>query len=292
MNDSGDKVPAEQSDERATAERPDIDRVVADEWPQREFPIEKRRRSAVRVVIKQSVLNDIHQHGQSRTDVEICGVMIGEGYRDEHGPFVYVEGNIRGQHSDSQVAQVTFTGETWNHIHNELDQKFPELRILGWYHTHPGFGVFLSGMDLFIHENYFSGNEQLALVYDPIGGDEGLFVWREGVAQREGFSIERDTQEDPPVRSGPPPREEPATAGAGELKHSDDLQWRIDRIERRQNLGTLALLAVGMLAIAAPFVGWFLATSPLPARIEKMPSAPHVRDIEPAESAPQDDETP
>ena len=61
--------------------------------------------------------------------------MVGRGYQDDRGPFVYVEAAIRGRHSDGQVAAVTFTAETWNYIHNEMDRRYPELRILGWYHS-------------------------------------------------------------------------------------------------------------------------------------------------------------
>jgi hypothetical protein len=215
---------------------------------------------------------------------------------------VYVEGNIRGQHSDSQVAQVTFTGDTWNHIHNELDSKHPELRILGWYHTHPGFGIFLSGMDLFIHENYFNAAEQLALVYDPIGGDEGLFVWRGGRALREGFLVEADAPENPPVRPRERREEPHMTAHAMETMESlgsdqrssapreadTALLARIERIERRQNLGVLALLAVAFLAIAVPVAVWFFALAPFLADFGRHPP-PSAADGEvPARKSPAD----
>ena len=35
-------------------------------------------------------------------------------------------------------------------------------------------------MDLFIHDNFFNFPWQIAFVYDPLGGDEGSFVWRAG----------------------------------------------------------------------------------------------------------------
>lgn len=261
-----------RSVETTGAHGPDIDLVDAADWPRRDFPIDDgRRENSVRVVIKQSVLNDIHRHGQTTTDVEICGVLVGAGYRDERGPYIYVEANIRGQHSDSKAAQVTFTGETWNHIHNELDREFPDLQILGWYHTHPGFGIFLSGMDLFIHENYFSGEHQLALVYDPIGGDEGLFVWRGGKALRDGFLIEPDVEEDPPPVATTP-QNEPLTAGAG-MEHSPpenqptsdvapDFHNRLTRIENRQTLTDVGVFAALTLAIGVPLLMWVLWIEP------------------------------
>ncbi len=39
---------------------------------------------------------------------------------------------------------------------------------MGWYHTHPDFGIFLSDRDRFIHEHFFSGPGQVAHVIDPI----------------------------------------------------------------------------------------------------------------------------
>ena len=52
----------------------DIDRAITSDWPSHRFPLTGPRDPSTRVVIRQSVLNEIHRHGQSRTDVEVCGV--------------------------------------------------------------------------------------------------------------------------------------------------------------------------------------------------------------------------
>jgi proteasome lid subunit RPN8/RPN11 len=49
--------------------------------------------------------------------------------------------------------------------------------IVGWYHTHPGFGIFLSGMDQFIHQNFFIQLWHVALVLDPVARRSGFFCW-------------------------------------------------------------------------------------------------------------------
>jgi len=267
------------SNENDNNEKLDIDRVDAAEWPEREFPIQDdRRKNSVRVVMKQSVLNDIHEHGLTDTSVEICGVLVGKGYRDERGPYVYIEANIRGENSENHAAQVTFTGETWNHIHNELDSKFPELQILGWYHTHPGFGIFLSGMDLFIHENYFSAEHQLAFVYDPIGGDEGLFVWREGKTHRDGFLIESDVANSREVERAPQtePLSEPMTAAGDSNSASSrsvmqlvdsqltdgELSARVVKVERQLQVVMLGMIGAILLAGLLPIAMWFLLIQP------------------------------
>jgi hypothetical protein len=59
------------------------------------------------------------------------------------------------------------------------DSQYPEKRIVGWYHSHPGFGIFLSEHDLFIHKNFFSDPNQVAWVFDPHSDEEGCFVWED-----------------------------------------------------------------------------------------------------------------
>jgi proteasome lid subunit RPN8/RPN11 len=226
-----------------------LQRVDASEWPVREFPAGvEGRTDAIPVVIKQSILNHIHLHGQQTTDVEICGVLVGRGYRDERGPFVLIEGAIRGDHAESQTAQVTFTSETWNHIYAILDSAFPEQRILGWYHTHPGFGIFLSGMDLFIHENFFSSPEQFAIVYDPLSGDEGIFLWTAGKAERAAYLIEPDVAEDPPQYPGGKKPAAVATAGAG------DLAGEVRELQRQVRLLVVLVMLLTIGGLLWPWV--------------------------------------
>ena len=234
-----------------SAER-DLQSVDASSWPEREFPsgIAGRTAGVVAVVIRQSILNHIHLHGQQTNDVEICGVLIGRGYRDNDGPFIYIQGAIRGDHAESQVAQVTFTAETWNHIYAIADTAWPEQRILGWYHTHPGFGIFLSGMDLFIHDNFFNAPEQFAIVYDPLSGEQGIFLWTAGKAVRAAYLVEPDEPEDPPQRPGR--KLASATAGAGQ--QPDDLAAEVNRLRSNQTFLTFMLFAVALLAVVWPWV--------------------------------------
>src|SRR4051812_46695751 len=91
-----------------------------------------------------------------------------------------VTGAIPAISADEQRATLTFTQDSWAHVHRTLDAEFPEdEQIVGWYHSHPGFGIFLSGHDLFIHKNFFDGPSQIALVVDPHAGTQGVFVWRD-----------------------------------------------------------------------------------------------------------------
>ena len=175
----------------------DVAKIDAAEFSHRNIErLQGPREQRFQVVFKQSVLDEIHIHGQSSLEAEICGVLVGNVFRDDDGPYLYINHSIRGDSAENRAAQVTFKAETWTHIQNAMERDHPEEKIVGWYHTHPGFGIFLSGMDLFIQDNFFNLPWQVAFVYDPSSGEEGAFVSRAGSSEREPFLIQEDTVEE------------------------------------------------------------------------------------------------
>jgi proteasome lid subunit RPN8/RPN11 len=125
------------------------------------------------VVMEAEVARKIRQHARTSMKAEVCGVLIGN---TEHERMT-VEACIAGINAAQGGAHVTFTQDTWEHIYKIKDKEYPDDKIVGWYHSHPGFGVFLSEHDLFIQQNFFSNPQQVAWVYDPHTDEEGCFGW-------------------------------------------------------------------------------------------------------------------
>ncbi len=193
------------------------------------------REPRFQTIIKQCALDDIHAHGQTSPEAEICGVLVGNVFRDESGPYLLIHASIRGDSAEGRAAQVTFKAETWTHIQNIMESDHPDAKIVGWYHTHPGFGIFLSGMD------------QVAFVYDPTSGEEGLFVWRAGSSDREPFLIQEDTADE--IRAKPgyewkPPNNATDTSSAPPDPYSSG------------SVMMLALIAFILSFAAAMFLMW------------------------------------
>ena len=132
------------------------------------------------VVMEAEVARQIRQHARSSMKTEICGVLIGV----EQGRTTVIQACIAGANAAEGGAHVTFTQDTWEHIYAIKDKQYPDDRIVGWYHSHPGFGVFLSDHDLFIQQNFFSSPQQVAWVYDPHTDEEGCFGWRHGRVEK------------------------------------------------------------------------------------------------------------
>ncbi len=138
----------------------------------------------------------ICDHVFSSLEAEVGGVLIGH-LREDGSPLV--TNIIAALAAEGARSRVTFTHEAWSAIHSTLDRSYPGEEILGWYHSHPGFGIFLSEHDLFIHRNFFARPEQIAIVVDPHAGSEGLFVWKAGEVVKAG--------EEPTLRPGERPEE-------------------------------------------------------------------------------------
>jgi len=112
--------------------------------------------------------------------VEVGGVLVGNVWRDGDGPFLEVVAAIPAEHTRNEGTQLTFTPDTWAEVNRVKDERYPQTKIVGWYHTHPRFGIFLSDMDKAIHRRSFFQPWTAALVVDPIQQTEGFFVWNDG----------------------------------------------------------------------------------------------------------------
>jgi proteasome lid subunit RPN8/RPN11 len=159
------------------------------------------------VVMEAEVARKIRQHARTSMKAEVCGVLIGNTDHER----MTVEACIAGINAAQGGAHVTFTQDTWEHIYKIKDKEYPDDKIVGWYHSHPGFGVFLSEHDLFIQQNFFSNPQQVAWVYDPHTDEEGCFGWIGG-------SIEKLSA----IRVGYSQDVEIASTAAHEYEEDDD----------------------------------------------------------------------
>ncbi len=144
------------------------------------FPGPESIGDPLRVTLDREAFAEIVLHTKENLDKEVCGVLVGECCEDKDGIYVHVRAVIRGTTSQQSDRHVTFTHETWDQIHRTLDAHHPGRFIMGWYHSHPGFGVVFSDMDRFIQSNFFPGSAQIALVTDPLGGEFNVCVNKEG----------------------------------------------------------------------------------------------------------------
>src|SRR5580698_3073173 len=189
------------------------------------------------LLVDSEVVRLIRQHARSSGKTEVCGVLIGQD-RDQR---IEVAACIEGQNADEAGAHVTFTQDTWEHIYAVKDKKYPSERIVGWYHSHPGFGIFLSDHDTFIHRNFFSSPGQVAWVFDPHSDEEGCFGWVGGRIERLTRISVVDRRGGEPAEAKPEPvsgdAEDPPVTLRNVEEERESPPVRIRRVSANQSAG-------------------------------------------------------
>lgn len=148
------------------------------------------------IYILQSVYNTIHKFTQNKTTNESGGMLIGSVIEEFGKTNIVISGFVEAKYCEATPTTLTFTHRTWEYCHKEIDRKYSGKKIVGWIHTHPDFGIFLSEYDKFIHENFFSEEYQIAYVVDPIQEIEGFYFWINGRLERcKGFYVYDKTGE-------------------------------------------------------------------------------------------------
>ena len=138
---------------------------------------------AVHIFLDEKPLRAMQRHALSSMEREVAGVMLGKvPEKQPDGRFVvHVIDALIAKHTKMSGASVTYTPESWRYLNDQIALKYPqeEVVMVGWYHTHPGFGIFLSNMDLFIHTHFFTQPWHIAYVLDPHAHKSGFFSWDE-----------------------------------------------------------------------------------------------------------------
>lgn len=210
-----------------------------------------------RVAIEGEVLRQIRQHARANSKTEVCGVLIGE----ETPSGLKITARIPGLNAAQAGTYVTFTQDTWEHIYKIKDKDYPDERIVGWYHSHPGFGVFLSDHDTFIHKNFFSAALQVAWVYDPHSDEEGCFGWcGERLERLEEIHIKDEKGGEEAGETGKP---EPVSGIEDESDFVEDKGGKSD-IKPPVWLGWVLSISSHLLLMAVAFVvAWIFFPRPL-----------------------------
>ncbi|MFL6211942.1 MAG: Mov34/MPN/PAD-1 family protein [Pyrinomonadaceae bacterium] len=139
---------------------------------------EQHRPDDCEVVFSLSAYDKIVQHLSQDKTREHGGLLLG---RFAPGPYshemaVWVEVALPAEHTVGTRSRLTFTEDTWVAFDSKTEHwRDTNMKRVGWYHSHPNFGIFLSPYDIDVCEN-FRLPMHVALVYDPIRHEGGFFV--------------------------------------------------------------------------------------------------------------------
>lgn len=164
--------------------------VMENVLPQNILPIGLHVEEDKNIYISQSAYKEIHKFTKNKLTNESGGMLIGNVIEALGKINIIIKGFVEAKYCEATPTTLKFTHETWDYVHSEIADNFENGQIVGWIHTHPDFGIFLSEYDKFIQENFFKEEYQVAYVVDPIQHIEGFYFWVNGHIEKcKGFYI-------------------------------------------------------------------------------------------------------
>ena len=131
----------------------------------------------VHVIVRPAALAQIAAHSDSNLRSELGGALLGQAYRHQGTVFVDVDAVLPAVSGDHGPIHFTFSADSWSQLQKDRAEQYPELAIVGWFHTHPGLGVFYSSDDVVVHSAAFTLPWHVGLVVDPVRQEACFFGW-------------------------------------------------------------------------------------------------------------------
>jgi proteasome lid subunit RPN8/RPN11 len=134
---------------------------------------------ALSIIPSEQVQQQIQAYTATVTDSELAGILLGTPEESADGIKLMITAMIKAKRTAATSTSVTFTHDTWEQIHREKEILYPEMTIVGWFHTHLGTGNDLSQNDQFIQQHFFNLPWQVALVIDSVNAQQTYYTWHD-----------------------------------------------------------------------------------------------------------------
>lgn len=119
---------------------------------------------------------------------EVMGLMLGGFYTHEKSSYALVRDAVTTDLEASSV-RVRFDRAGFERLFESLENCAFDYIIVGWYHSHPGHGCFLSSTDIKTQECLFKDRHHSALVLDPVGEEIRAFYLEDGEVRERPFVV-------------------------------------------------------------------------------------------------------
>ena len=134
------------------------------------------------VAITPDAQDAMDRHARSDMRRERVGLLVGRAGRSPNSDrmVTIVERAVPLPSSDATGTRVALTTESLPYAAAAIRQLPAGATVVGWFHTHPGLGIFLSGTDRHTQRTCFRESWHVAVVLDPNEGSMGVFTGPEG----------------------------------------------------------------------------------------------------------------
>ncbi len=142
-----------------------------------------------KVHLGHGMISDLHQFldenqwqlaaGQTSPSIpEVGGFLLGNYMmNDETGQYILnINTFVPVTPEKNDVYKIEFGTAAWTEL-ADVQDEYGHLNTIGWFHTHPGHGLFLSMPDLRIQKGFFGLPYQIAMEIDPLSGNIDMAIF-------------------------------------------------------------------------------------------------------------------
>lgn len=126
---------------------------------------------------EQGCMEKMQAHARSEILREQAGILCGEAFSYDSARYYSTITSAIAVDTEAGAAHFRFHERSWDAVWKNMP---PATNVLGWYHTHPGMGAFLSATDLRTQQLYFRSPCHIAVVIDPVTRETRVFCGRSG----------------------------------------------------------------------------------------------------------------
>lgn len=167
-------------DENNVLERNPMQRSDVKVLNQRLITEDVRLDLKVDVRIDAAVHRQIEDFASRDRQAECAGLILGMVNAEERDRVIHIKAALPAYDAQGSRTSVKIDLQAWDQMLLDRDKCYGDLDVLGWFHTHAGWGVFMSDADVFIHRHFFRHPNMVAYVLDPTIGKDGFFYWHDG----------------------------------------------------------------------------------------------------------------
>ena len=106
--------------------------------------------------------------------LEVMGLMLGQVFMHEGVEYTVVR-DVATTDLDASSTRVRFRRDGFEKLFASMDDIGFDHIVTGWYHSHPGHGIFISPTDVDTQKSMFSSSFHRAVVIDPINKAIGAY---------------------------------------------------------------------------------------------------------------------
>ena len=146
----------------------------------------------IKIYVEDYVYTYLYQYAKSGNGQEKLAALAGRHLVVDGQEVIVISGAIQGHQTVQEKGVESFSEETWEYIHTQMEVYFKDLELVGWVHTQPGFGAFLMARDESFHKQYFPEKWQVLFVIDPMDKLDTFFVHNEeltGLRPAKGYFV-------------------------------------------------------------------------------------------------------